>query len=82
MARRAKPELALPTVWQCTAERQWLWPLAGWSHGEGKKKPAKSGRMQQVEVNLQNPGNMLREQHNCLLQTSHITMYSSLHQQG
>jgi hypothetical protein len=29
MARRAKAEIALPTVWQCPTERQWLCPLAG-----------------------------------------------------
>jgi len=41
MARRAKPELALPTVWQCTAERQWLCHWPDGVMGEGKKKPAK-----------------------------------------
>jgi hypothetical protein len=29
LARRVKPEKALPIVWQCPAERQWLCPLAG-----------------------------------------------------
>ena len=37
MARRAKPELALPTVWQCAAERQWLCPLAEWRYGWRQK---------------------------------------------
>ena len=28
-----KPEIALPTVWQCPDERQWLCPLAGMRQG-------------------------------------------------
>jgi hypothetical protein len=55
MARRAKPELALPTVWQCTAERQWLCPLAGWNH-VGRQKIVWSDFLHGSEATVARPG--------------------------
>lgn len=44
MARRANSDQALPTVWQCPDERQWLCPLAGKRHGWLRIKKARQSR--------------------------------------